>query len=405
MRKLSFSLILLAVLALCSCNKSENLPETNESEVGVSFVAEPEVYVGDKTRAATDVATLDAGKFIFYAFKKDAQGELFHFEKCIKDVTTGKYEGDLWSSSTSRLSVGTYRFLCFYNVGSTLEFPTDETLKSLGSTSWDALKKAMVLTHKVADTDVDEFFCEENKDGSEVQIMGIPGNSVVVKFNELRRVTARIDVKFVKLTADKTQEITYSGTNTIFGTSDNLKGITLGVEGLAKQYSIGKEVNNTQWGTAQSFAYANDKINKLVTIGESHAKSTFPHTSGTDLDMDDTDAMKKGIVKGGAYFRGAYVLPFADETELTKVLITLSDKMNPAARNITATAKLKVSRNYVTLITVSLLSNRQPGGGSGGVVEGTGEDDQEHLFNPNVPFEVTINKLFAGIHNSDVEVD
>lgn len=397
--------MLLAVLAICSCSKGENLPETNESEVGVAFVAEPEVYVGDKTRAATDVTTLDAGKFVFYAFKKDAQSELFHFEKCINDATTGKYEGDLWSSSTSRLSVGTYRFLCFYNVGSTLEFPTDETLKSLGSTSWDALKKAMVLTHKVADTDVDEFFCEENKDGSEVQIMGIPGNSVVVKFNELRRVTARIDVKFVKLTADKKQEITYSGTNTIFGTSDNLTGITLGVEGLAKQYSIGKEVNDTKWDAPQLFAYANDKINKLVTIGESLQKSTFPtYTSGTDLDMDDTDAMKEGIVKGGAYFRGAYVLPFADDTALTKVLITLSDKVNPAARNITATANLKVSRNYVTLITVLLLSNRQPGGGSG-VVEGTGEDDQEHLFNPNVPFEVTINKLFAGIHNSEVEVD
>lgn len=395
MRKTSYFLILCAVLAISSCSKSEILSEEESKEqVNVSFLAQPDVIVTAGTRAAaTDL--IDAKKFSFYAFKRNKDGKTYSFTKEISDTSEGaKYNGSEWSSNLSQLPVGTYSFLCLYNVGAAQSLSGIEGVKNM---EWSAIQNGIIIEHRSKLADVDEFFSGEVTD---VAITGSNGNSIVVDFGELKRVSARIDVKFVKVTADKLNEVSYKEGKTIFGDAGNLQSIKQTVKGLANTFSFG-EMNQVLWEEKCEFKFGSN----LVTLGTSAINSTFP-AENDEKDMNNTANMENGIIRGGAYFRGAYVLPFmAKEAKLDEVLIYLIGKSGAdeeeVDRTITVTngngIELFVKKNFITLITVKLLSTTATGPGDG--------DDNEHLFNPKMKFTVSVDSKYDGVNNSDVVVE
>lgn len=397
MRKFNFLLILSAMLAVGACSENEIPVNEEEKEVvNVVFSTQSDVDVTAGTRAAASDLT-SPGKFSFYAFKKSAEGK-YSFAKKISD-SSAKYESGVWSSDGSLLAVGTYRFLCFYNLGANQALPTEESLKALPNGDWGSILNGMVVTHTSETADIDEFFCGESNNGVEgagksadVQITGATGNRVVVGFDDLVRVSARIDVKFVKLASVTPDEVAYGGTNTIFGSKDNLVSVELGVRGLAKKLSLGATAQTDKWATDRAFTYGSLTESHLV-LGESLVNSIFPVAN--EKNMNDVAAMKAGIIKGGAYFRGAYILPFMNGDKLTQVQVNLAGKDN-AARTIVATDNLVVEKNMITLITVKLLSST-PAGGTG--------NDEEHLFNPRVKFEVKVDQQYGGVNSSDVVVE
>lgn len=401
MKKFNFVLMLSVALAVCSCSENETLPnEESTEQVAVAFLAQPEANVVVGTRSAPE-DYVSANKFTFFAFKKNAEGT-YNYAKTISNETAGGAQYDpetkLWSSDKSLLTVGTYRFLCMYNLGSTVILPEEKAMKALTNMTWENIQNGIVIEHKTANADVDEFFSGEaiGKDGNvgDVNVTGVEeNNKIVVAFEDLSRVVARVDVKFVKVAVDKSTEVSYLGTNTIFGEENNLKTITLSTDGLAKKMNMGTTPLADKWEATQKYLFDNME---LVTIGESEFKSVFP-TDDDLQDMNDTEAMRTGIIKGGAYFRGAYVLPFMTDTKLTKLKIDL-DAKDGSRRTITSEQdqNLKVTKNYITLVTVKLLSSTTPG---------TPGIDIENLFNPKVKFEVTIDQKFAGFNRSDIEVE
>lgn len=404
MKKFNFVLMLSVALAVCSCSENETLPnEESTEQVAVAFLAQPEANVVVGTRSAPE-DYVSANKFTFFAFKKNAEGT-YNYAKTISNETAGGAQYDpetkLWSSDKSLLTVGTYRFLCMYNLGSTVILPEEKAMKALTDMTWENIQNGIVIEHKTANADVDEFFSGEAIDKlgvvGDVNVTGVEeDNRMVVAFEDLSRVVARVDVKFVKVAVDKSIEVSYSGTNTIFGEENNLETIELSADGLAKKMNMGTAPLMDKWEATQKFLFDNME---LVTIGESKVNSVFP-TNDDLQDMNDTEAMRKGIVKGGAYFRGAYVLPFMTATRLTKLKIDLG-AIDGSKRTITSDKDqdLKVTKNFITLVTVKLLSSTTA------VTPGEPGTDEENLFNPRIKFEVTIDQKFAGFNPSDIEVE
>lgn len=404
MKKFNFVLMLSVALAVCSCSENETLPnEESTEQVAVAFLAQPEANVVVGTRSAPE-DYVSANKFTFFAFKKNAKGT-YNYAKTISNETAGGAQYDpetkLWSSDKSLLTVGTYRFLCMYNLGSTVILPEEKAMKALTDMTWENIQNGIVIEHKTANADVDEFFSGEAIDKlgvvGDVNVTGVEeDNRMVVAFEDLSRVVARVDVKFVKVAVDKSIEVSYSGTNTIFGEENNLETIELSADGLAKKMNMGTAPLMDKWEATQKFLFDNME---LVTIGESKVNSVFP-TNDDLQDMNDTEAMRKGIVKGGAYFRGAYVLPFMTATRLTKLKIDLG-AIDGSKRTITSDKDqdLKVTKNFITLVTVKLLSSTTA------VTPGEPGTDEENLFNPRIKFEVTIDQKFAGFNPSDIEVE
>lgn len=392
--KIRSLMVLLAMLAVYSCNDDAKSDITLQNqEVNISFAAQTDVVVKADTKAAVSDLTT-ASKFTFYAFKKGADGN-YSFAKKISDASATYTTTNVWKSDKALLSVGTYRFICFYNL-SDANIVTEDNLTALGSKSWTDIKNGIVIEHLSPnkDKDMDEFFCGESD--ADIQVNN---NDVTVSIDPLKRVVSRIDVKFVKIAEDG-NEVKYSDGHTIFGASDNLQTIMLDVVGAAKKYSLGTTpLSSNIWTDNLKFTYNNAALQNLVVIGESLSNSTFPTVNSDPAvgnDYDDIDAMKNGIIKGSAYFRGAYILPFMEEdNKLSKILINLSGK--EAAQRTIEAGNLSVEENYITLVTVKLKSSTATGPGAG--------NDDEHLFNPKVKFTVTIDKLFAGVHNSNVEVE
>lgn len=383
-------MVLLAMLVVYSCDDDTKSDITSQNrDVNISFAAQTDVFVKANTKAAVPNLTT-ASKFTFYAFKKGTNGN-YSFAKKISDASS-TYENSIWKSKNALLSVGTYRFICFYNLPDG-NISSENALNALGSKPWEEIKNDIIIEHSSSTDDMDEFFCGESN--SEIQINE---NEAIVEIkNTLKRVVSRIDVKFVKITEDGKNEVTYSDGKTIFGADDNLQSITLDIIGAAKKFSLGTATPPSDiWADPLKFSYNTD----LVVYGKSSSNSTFP-TANSDPtagnNFDDVKAMEEGIIKGSAYFRGAYILPFMDNEvqnkKLSKISISLSGK--EGAERIILAEDLKVQKNYITLVTVKLKSSTTTGPGN----------DDEHLFNPKVKFTVTIDKLFAGVNNSDVVVD
>lgn len=383
-----FLLLLLGMPVVYSCTNEITVPSEIKpgQEVSISFIAQPDVVVKAGTRvAAADLVT--AAKFTFYAFKKETDGT-YSFEKEISD-SKATYAASAWKSDKALLSVGTYRFLCFYNLPATGR-PADAILAAMKGMTWANILDGIVIEHLSAgsNTDVDEFFSGE----STGDILISDNNITVVIEEKLKRVVSRIDVKFVKITVDKSKEVSYGDGNDIFGASGDLKNIALNVKGAAKKFGMGATKLSDVWATDLNFNYASPL--DFVVFGTSPKTSTFPNSNGSDV--NNKEAMAKGIIKGGAYFRGAYILPFMKDKEtLKEIKIELTDA-NDAKRTIVAATELFVQKNFVTLVTVKLQSTT--------ATEGPG-DDKEHLFNPKVKFTVTVDNLFGGVTNSDVVVE
>lgn len=401
--KIRYLVILFTLFTVYSCSKSnEDLPGSlTDKEVNVIFAAHPEISVSSLTRgAASDLVTAD--KFTFYAFKKGKDGK-YTFTKKLADpaATYGQAEGEkqVWQSDQALLSVGTYRFICFYNLQGTFQsLPGEADLQQWGSKDWEDILNGFIIEHLTDSQDVNEFFCGASK--TDLQIAGENGNSIVVDFGTpLTRVVSRIDIKFIKVNERQDSEVYYSAGQSIFGTRDNLRAINLEVMGLSKKVSLGTiEPLSNLWNKETTFAFTDPVGNGLVVFGErtSAGISEYPKSDGSDV--NDISAMKEKIIRGGAYFRGAYVLPFMDKDKiLQKLQIRLTGKDN-AERMIIATEneRLSVKKNFVTLVTIKLLSNTSDGGPG---------DDSEHLFNPKVRFIVSVSQLFAGVTNADIVVE
>lgn len=393
MKKINFFLILCAVLAVSSCSQNEILNEEESKEqVNVSFLAQPDVVVTAGTRAAVESLT-DPTKFKFYAFKKT--GDTYSFTQEISGEGAA-YDNGIWSSTKSQLAVGTYRFLCLYNVGDMQSLSNLTGLKG----EWATILNGVVFEHKNAATDVNEFFSGSSGD-EDIKGTTSAGNGVVVELGNLKRVVARIDVKFVKVATDGKAEVMYSDGNCIFGSAGNLTSITQTATGVAKKFSLGVTMPaDAIWSTDCVFPVK--VLDPYLTMGMKDIKDgngTFPALEG-EKDMDNIPANE--IIKGGAYFRGAYVLPFVTQDpvlKLSKVLIKLAggaSEETKVSREIVADNSLFVKTNFITLITVKLLGTNAPGA--------PGIDD-EHLFNPKVKFTVNISTVYDGVSNSDVVVE
>lgn len=398
--------MLFAALAICSCSESDDtlLGDEPSGEAKIIFAAHPDLQVTAGTRAAAS-DLVSGGKFTFYAFKKGQDGN-YAFEKKLHDEAAVYSDTEKhWRSNKALLPVGTYRFLSFYNLlGEVESLPGEETMKEWGSRSWNAVLDGIVIEHLSDTKDVDEFFCSASDE--DIQIAGANGNSIVVGLGVLKRVVSRIDVKFVKVAKndpvqnpDLNYEVCYDNDSTIFGAKGDLKTIQLRIDGLSKKYSLGVEPSSNVWGKMTEFSFLDPIAGGLVVFGEkiSAGIGGYPNPDGSDVNK--VTEMKAKISRGGAYFRGAYVLPFMSTNKfLEKLQIDLSGKDN-AERLIVVTGgatTLQVRKNYVTLVTVKLMSNTEAGDLG---------DNKEHLFNPKLKFTVSVSDLYDGVDNSDVPVE
>lgn len=401
------NLVLVLVFAAfwVSCSNNNEIPEENTGSGKISFITK----VDNPVTTITSRAQSEWGKsgvpyvskFVFYAFRQDGTDEnddnsVYKLEKIIKDTTDLHAvlgDGNIWSSTdeSSLLPVGKYKFISLYNIGNATDNSGLETELLIGSIFEDAEKALIRQTNDT--TDVNEIFC------------GITVTPVTVGLDNeakvpvtLTRMVARVDVKFVKVSSDnKDIEIPYSGPNTIFGElKDSIAGITIDMNGLPSSLSFDKTKNDG----FLNCSYKALVLDKLA-FGRSSLTSTYPGGK-TDFDAD-TSAIALNVIRGGAYLKGAYVLPFAPSGQMNCIVLTLKpkDTIKYSPRTITvnntASFPLSLQANYVTLVTVKLVSTTDSGNPGGG-------DDDEHLFNPKTKLIVTIDKTWGGSIDVPVEV-
>lgn len=399
------NLVLVLVFAAfwVSCSNNNEIPEENTGSGKISFITK----VDNPVRTITSRAQSEWGKsgvpyvskFVFYAFRQYGADEssVYKLEKIIKDTKDSDAvlgDGNTWSSTdeSSLLPVGKYKFISLYNIGNAKENSGLENELLIGSIFEDAEKA--LIRHTNNTTDVNEIFC------------GITVTPVTVGLDNeakvpvtLTRMVARVDVKFVKVSSDnKDIEIPYKDLNTIFGElKDSIAGITIDMNGLPSSLSFDKTENG---GLVLDCSYKALVLDKLA-FGRSSLTSTYPGGK-TDFDAD-TSVIASNVIRGGAYLKGAYVLPFTPSGQMNCIVLTLEpkDTIKYSSRKITvnntASFPLNLQANYVTLVTVKLVSTTDSGNPDGG-------DDDEHLFNPKTKLIVTIDKTWGGSIDVPVEV-
>lgn len=387
-------LLLSIILIVCACSEKEISPNDDQQkqEVRVVFTTPVDVNIAANTRGATNLGNIEASKFLFCAFRKEADNS-YSFAKAIKDESATYNEKDKqWASDKSLLAVGTYKFISFYNLGGNESLPD---MSAWVGKTWPDIENSMVITS--LNIDADEIFCGQTND---IQISGATNsdaNNTVVNV-ELSRIIARLDVKFVKMATDGTTEVKFSTGHSIFGKGENLKSVNLTIGGLSKTFNLGTTPSSI-WPSSSVFPFNN--LTGLMAYGTNITAptSTFPADNEQNMDILDNKVSER-IIRGAAYFKGAYILPFVGaDQKLSKVQIDLTGK-NEEIRGIIATNKLVVTKNRVTLITVKLQSTTDPGDGS---VAPDG-DDLEHLFNPKIKFSIEIDRKYLGVNKSEVEV-
>lgn len=400
MKKIILLLLSITVL-FWGCNDSEISNGVNTLNQRVLFVTQlKDVSVSaSKSQAGFDpVSNVPyVAKFVFYAFRENASG-VYVLEKIVKDTSDEQAllgNDEIWSTDdeSSLLPVGKYKFISLYNLGVVGENGGLREEIPLG-TRLD-VAKAMVFEHTDNGNDINEVFC-----GIKETPTSIGADNEAVVAIELSRIVSRIDVKFIKLSADGSVEIPYGNNNTIFGETvasvSNINGISMALNGLPSALSFDKTSNGSD---KLDCTYEALLAEKLV-FGKSAASSSFP---GTDTNFDASSTfIADGIIAGGAYLKGAYVLPFVSGTDkMNSIILTLqpTDQSKYGSRTITinTSGALALQSNYVTLITVKLISTTDP------LHPETG-DDNEHLFNPKTRLTVSIDTKWGGCIDVPVEV-
>lgn len=372
----------------CSKSELESEFENGQGEVKVSFTAQ---IVNDvASRAEANVGT---GKNLeIIAYRKQADGNYVYAKSVTATVTANDNEIQ-YSNSEFKLEIGTYRFLSIYNVGNdfTLDYLKDDSAVKTWQEILDAVKISNASESK--SLNINEIFAGGSLDNNggnnsdmnvaeDIDLSESQEENTVNVSISLSRVNSRIDLRFLKFSPlDKEgneSEQAYKGEENIFGEPDNLVSIT----------TSAKSAISWSWGAGpQSIADGDLKYTTNgyagVTIGTLTEGSTdFPNGDDDAQYMDDIP--KNRILKGGAYYTGAYILPFTTTDKTTmKLTVTLVGNEGKQTRVLEADG-VKAEKNKVTVVTFKYRAS------------GNDPDDKENLFNPTIKYDVTIDTQWNG---------
>ena len=337
----------------CSKSELESEFENGQGEVKVSFTAQ---IVNDvASRAKANVGTGNNLEII--AYQKQADGN-YVYAKSVTATVTATGNEIQYSNSEFKLEIGTYRFLSIYNVGNGL---TLDYLKDVSAVkTWQEILDAVKISNAGKSLDINEIFAGGSLDNNEenngemsvaedIDLSESQEENTVNVSISLSRVNSRIDLRFLKFSPSEADggndlEQAYKGDENIFGEeTDNLVSITTSAQsatswswGAGSQSIAGEDLTYTTNGYAG------------VTIGTLAEGSTdFP----TEGDAQNMDAIPAGrILKGAAYYTGAYILPFTTSDSTMKLTVTLVGNEGKQKRVLVA-AGVKAEKNKVTVVT------------------------------------------------------
>lgn len=369
----------------CSKSELESEFENGQGEVKVSFTAQ---IVNDVASRAE--ANVNTGKNLeIIAYRKQADGN-YAYAKSVTATVTANDNEIQYSNSEFKLEIGTYRFLSIYNVGNdfTLDYLKDDSAVKTWQEILDAVKISNASESK--SLNINEIFAGGSLDNNEgnnggmsvaedIDLSESQGENTVNVSISLSRVNSRIDLRFLKFSpSDDGNEQAYGNGMNIFGKDGNLKSIT----------TSAKSAISWSWGAGpQSIAEDDLKYTTNgyagVTIGTLTEGSTDFPTEGDAQNMDAIPANR--ILKGGAYYTGAYILPFTTTDKTTmKLTVTLVGNEGKQKRVLVA-AGVKAEKNKVTVVTFKYrASSDEP-------------NDNENLFNPTIKYDVTIDTQWNGV--------
>lgn len=400
MKKIALLLLSITVSFL-GCNDSEILNNVETLNQRIRFVTQLKDVSVSYTRSQADFDPDSqapyVAKFVFYAFRETMNGG-YVLEKIIKDTSNEDAllsDDNIWSTDdeSSLLPVGKYKFISLYNLGTSGQ--NSGLVEEIPIGTQLDVAKATLFRHTDNRNDMNEVFCGIKEDPTSIGA----DNQAVVSV-ELTRIVSRIDVKFIKLSSDGSVEIPYGSNNTIFGETassiSNLKGLSMALNGLPSAVSL----DGTSNGSDRLDCTYQGLLSEKLVFGKSSLASTYP---GNDANFDAPSLfISERIINGGAYLKGAYVLPFTlSNDKMNSIVLTLepANQSKYASRTITinTAAALSLQSNYVTLITVKLLSTTDP-------LHPENGDDNEHLFNPKTQLTVSIDTQWGGCIDVPVEV-
>ena len=392
--------VVLALSVLTGCN-NESLVNLNDSKDGVEVSFNISVNAGKKqSRAAADLTNIESEKFVVVAYASASDGN-YTFKAVTESEsnviqTTESGDGFELSNKDFLLPIGSYRFLVLYNVGGNTEFTyyTEEAAKPWN----DILGQAKISrTTTDAQLDVNEIFAY-----SSVEDVNLSEQTGKINVEvELDRINSRIDVLVKKIYKykdddgkDQETEVGYGGGTDVLGGASNIQSVTTEVNKYVNSWSLSKVSTNS---TAD--IKFDDSNNANITVGTSDDP-----TGDINADFVNNDDIASLIKKGSCYYKGAYILPFVGSgvtdvpSDITNLSITFKQKDDAGGMTRTINVEdVKAQENYISLITVRLITTKEPDDGGDG-------DDGENIFNPSVEYTITIDKLWGGVHDTPVEI-
>lgn len=371
--------LLLFVLGGCS-NEEIKGGEAQGDGVSVSFVAELNGKTDVSTRSAANLG--EANKLTVLAYEK--VGENYQFvKKTSTDIAADDDNTLSWKDPQFKLEIGVYRFVAFYNVGGDLEveYPGDDV-----AAAWnDILSQILIKRTGTGSLDVNEVFASKESDMEDVDLVAAQENSEVVVPITLDRVNSRIDFRFRKLNATDDNEQGYGDDKTILGDKDAFTGIT----------TEAKSVPQWTWGST-AVALAGDVLTFAtqgtdnITFGNGDI-TNFPEKEDDRLLMDNVPADR--IMKGAAYYRGAYILPFANGDEANKLDLNVTLSAGNQTRKLVA-EKVPAQKNVVTVVSFNYRASMTVDPDDPNSPD---PDDDENVFTPSINYNITIETQWNGV--------
>lgn len=391
------SVVLGFLMAGCS-KEEENLIIPEENGVDIEFLVDVNM-LGSQTRANSQ--DLMAEKFVIVAYAKE--GELYKFYKALKpelnelSMVEDEY---VLSNKDFNLEVGAYRFLALY-------FNTDiedvVTFEYYGESAdenelkeWNSVLASGKIVRNVnnQDLNVGEIFAFS----SDVDVNLSAEKGKVQVPIELNRVNSRIDllVKKVYRNDDGTEEEVGYSTSDVLGGATDINSIETKVATCVSGWGFDKQ-SVVDIDKEYSFL---DNDNSSIIVGVSE-NPTVDLVNGVENDKHIINSVSSDkLMKGSCYYKGAYILPFvATDASVSSsgmdVTVLFKQATTDLDRNIFV-QNVKARENCVSLITMKLITKKDP--------DVDGGDDEENIFNPNVQFSVTINTVWAGVDNTDIDI-
>lgn len=391
------ALSLLPVFTGCSNDDTDRDLVPGGNEVAVTFAAN--LVNNPASRSAFDQS--GNNNLTILAYRKS--GDNYVFAKAASATSQATDNRISWSSPTFKLEIGTYRFLAFYNLSATLQLAYSQ---DTAEKTWDEVLEAVKITNTdQTNLDINEIFAGGSRDSNEENNSSMriaedidlsesqSENSVSVTLN-LSRVNSRIDMRFLKFSptsaeggSDTEQAYTSDNMN-IFGATGNLVSIS----------TTTRPASSWTWGTAIAGAFSSDLTFTTpqlgnVTLGTGSA-TDFPDQEGDQALMDAVPAGR--IAKGAAYYKGAYILPFAaaDATSSLNLTVKLTGKGDDgsedasgslAQERILTVSGVKAEENKVTVVTFKYRASSDS------------PNDEENVFTPSIKYTVTIQTQWNGI--------